>query len=324
MVGSLLVGRQIVDRAKIQRIIFEFDYYEKAFHQFYDTYRSLPGNLDIKNCNKYAIFRNHPNYGNICGTNYESGYGMGVRGYVNARVMKGEISHRSYNNVINALEFAGLIERTYRDPNDAGIVSAKTHFSSWDHIAAVPTNERINPYWIRYLYATTTFDPECFFYFHATHLRDQTLTMDGRKKMTFAGSSTIANQSLPHEFDNERFRQLMDEKNVLALLKEPYTAAKRSGSMAGDSNVTPIRGVTGALNSKLASELDAKLDDGRPGSGMILAMKSGSAHLADSTEKDHLENCYDKMANEVDKAIYNSSTDQKYGCNLIKILSDVK
>ena len=25
-----LIGRQIVDRAKIQRIIFEFDYYEKA------------------------------------------------------------------------------------------------------------------------------------------------------------------------------------------------------------------------------------------------------------------------------------------------------
>ena len=312
----------MVDRAKIQRIIFEFDYYEKAFHQFYDTYRSLPGNLDIKNCNKYAIFRNHPNYGNICGTNYESGYGMGVRGYNNARVMKSELSHRSYNNVVNALEFAGLIERTYRDPNDAGIISSKARFTSWDRVSN--TNERINPYWIRYLYATSTFDPECFFYFHANHFRSDAVTMDNRKKLTFAGSSTIANQSLPHELDNEQFRKITDEKNTIVLLKEPYTAAKRSGTMAGDSNVTPIRGVTGALNSKLASELDAKLDDGRPGSGVILAMKSGSAHLADSTEKDHLENCYDKMANEVDKAIYNSSTDQKYGCNIIKILEDVK
>ena len=56
MVGSLLVGRQIVDRAKIQRIIFEFDYYEKAFHQFYDTYRYVPGALPYKECIKHAEF----------------------------------------------------------------------------------------------------------------------------------------------------------------------------------------------------------------------------------------------------------------------------
>ncbi|MBR1428860.1 MAG: hypothetical protein IJ590_01250 [Rickettsiales bacterium] len=64
LVGSLLVGRQIVDRAKIQRIIFEFDYYEKAFHQFYDTYRVVPGNIDLKTCQKYADMRNNINCSN--------------------------------------------------------------------------------------------------------------------------------------------------------------------------------------------------------------------------------------------------------------------
>ena len=55
-----MVGRQIVDRAKIQRIIFEFDYYEKAFHQFYDHYRFVPGNLSEKNCRKYPEFQIRP------------------------------------------------------------------------------------------------------------------------------------------------------------------------------------------------------------------------------------------------------------------------
>ena len=80
----------------------------------------------------------------------------------------------------------------------------------------------------------------------------------------------------------------------------------------------------GALSAKMASELDAKLDDGRPGTGRILAMKAGSAHDKGVSMDTHNAVCYDKRADEVDKAIYQSDTNMKYGCNIMKIMSDVK
>ena len=69
-----------------------------------------------------------------------------------------------------------------------------------------------------------------------------------------------------------------------------------------------------AMSSKLTSELDAKIDDGRPGSGRFLAFKTVNEE----------KYCYDKVAAEAHRATYNADTDNKYGCNIIKVMEDVK
>ena len=53
-------------------------------------------------------------------------------------------------------------------------------------------------------------------------------------------------------------------------------------------------------------------------------MKSIRAHDENTSNSKHLANCYDKMANEVDKAIYHSSTNFEDGCNITYIMEDVK
>ena len=84
----------------------------------------------------------------------------------------------------------------------------------------------------------------------------------------------------------------------------------------------------GGFSAKIASELDAKIDDGRPGTGKLLGLKGAFAFAkkdgVKSTNDEHMAVCYNKMANEVDKAIYHTTTDMKYGCNIFKVMEDLK
>ena len=80
----------------------------------------------------------------------------------------------------------------------------------------------------------------------------------------------------------------------------------------------------GALSATTMSELDAKIDDGRPATGKILAVKGGWARRQNATDDEIKAVCYDKLVPEVDKAIYNSDKNLKFGCNIIKVMEDVK
>ena len=81
---------------------------------------------------------------------------------------------------------------------------------------------------------------------------------------------------------------------------------------------------TGSFSSYQASMLDSKIDDGRPGSGKLLALKNGFAHRVGSTAEERINTCYDKESIDVDKAIYHSDKNMKFGCNLLKVMEDVK
>jgi hypothetical protein len=79
-----------------------------------------------------------------------------------------------------------------------------------------------------------------------------------------------------------------------------------------------------ALNAKMMSELDAKIDDGRPGTGKLLAYKDGRGSNKTAPDSEVKATCYDKDYSEVDKAIYHETTDLKYGCGVLRIMEDVK
>ena len=78
-----------------------------------------------------------------------------------------------------------------------------------------------------------------------------------------------------------------------------------------------------ALNSKLASELDAKIDDGRPTTGNLMGIKPSKGRVETDTEKSK-QYCYDASGNDIERAIYNSSTNTQYGCDLVYVLKPVK
>ena len=92
----------------------------------------------------------------------------------------------------------------------------------------------------------------------------------------------------------------------------------------GAGEADSIQSEYGVFSAKITSQLDAKIDDGRPGSGTLLAMKGQYATKPSSTEDQIKATCYDKDFSEVEKANYNTSNDRKHSCNVLKIMSDIK
>ena len=87
------------------------------------------------------------------------------------------------------------------------------------------------------------------------------------------------------------------------------------------------------VSAKMASELDAKIDDGRPGTGRVLGIKAGLStptgydEPRQGTADEQKQVCFDQLdtsVEDINKAIYHNSTDLKYGCNIIKVMEDIK
>ena len=310
LVGSLLVGRQIVDRAKIQRIIFEFDYYEKAFHQFYDTYRVVPGNIDLKTCQKYADMRN-----NIACSSH-----VLTKSAPNSKVLKGDLSAFSVHNCFNYMRLVGLIE------NEKGMYGGST--SDNDDNPLHLTKAKFREVFIRgnrsegtlHFFPWSSYDHEAYIQPMGFHVNrwEEFGGIRNFSNYMYCGSNTYLNKTLPHEFDNKIFQQSIHDKNVFTILR----GDKNMGEYTTQGTLVAPK--TSAMSAKMTSELDAKIDDGRPGTGSILAMKGGTAHDRNTTEDQHIAVCYDKRADQVDKAIYHSNTNLKFGCNVMYVLEGLK
>ena len=310
LVGSLLVGRQIVDRAKIQRIIFEFDYYEKAFHQFYDTYRFVPGNLSEKNCRKYPEFQIRPD---SCTGYVTVGGNSWVVKTTNPASKLIPVNHRVHCFLMKQLVASKIVEI-------AGVKAEMDAGSGCVDLSRTPTTQD----WQGYSSTVkTSFDDDVnvmLFGFPNNFLSDLS-QVDNAKREMISGANTSVNPRMPHEFDNRKVRISLAGHNVITMTR----AVSFKGFIRdGMTSENPY----GAFSAKIASELDAKIDDGRPGTGKLLGLKGAFAFAkkdgVKSTNDEHLAVCYDKMANEVDSAIYHTTKDMKYGCNIIKVMEDVK
>ena len=314
LVGSLLVGRQIVDRAKIQKILFELDYYEKNFHMFYDTYRTVVGHLTKSTCNKYNKF-------NALGCNFCNYIPDTVK---TSKLLETDVNFPVYTLYTSEylIEFGNIKKTEYTGCGGTSSIDEKTNAMTCtcrsccfrDSVRQFPTRKMTETApGLRYGNLVASFDQQTDVRFSGFNFKKQMNTMGQYVTNMFNQSNKITNKTLPHEFDNANFRSYLDMHNTVYFDKSRDIAA----TAGGEKNLS-------SFSAKMASELDAKVDDGRPGSGKILALKGGAAHNAGTTEAQHKSVCYDQMANDVDKGIYESSTNLKYGCNIIKVMEDVK
>ena len=313
LVGSLLVGRQIVDRAKIQRIIFEFDYYEKAFHQFYDTYRTVPGNLTEKNCYKYSEFYNIPKPKRylVNGADYSAGWYCRTRPTEN-------ISRTIVDNLWKPHSFNQMYHAGTEIPNYAEELNMLCDFNA-NYRKSSQLNTAFNDYGGYRYGAYTSFDNKV--YFSILGVNWQKINQQRFAKVAHCASNTLLNNTYMHEYENATLAKNINLHNILALTRDPSVTRCSSTSC---KITAPTKSFGGALSAKLTSELDAKIDDGRPGTGKLIALKSGDARKSDTTQAKHEENCYVGTAENIHKTIYHSSTDLRYGCNIIKVMEDVK
>ncbi len=291
---------------------------------FYDTYRTVPGHLSRKTCLRHREFDE---------------IGCGFCSYIpetiqNAKLMQSDTRDFVYRIYSSEFEIGsgritkhGVYETCYER---TGWIEGMLQY------AAVCTCEgccngrpgaelakynmlTINP-WLNYQWMKSSVQQRTYVRFSGFDFAKQLKVLGAYTYMMFAASNKYDNTTLPHEIDNANFRKALDLHNTV------YYDTDRGVSQ--NVNATDGTKITTRNNSvfsaKMTSELDAKVDDGRPGSGKILALKGGHAHNANTTNEQHEAVCYDKMADQVDKAIYHTSTDIKYGCNIIKVMEDVK
>ena len=315
LVGSLLVGRQIVDRAKIQRIIFEFDYYEKAFHQFYDTYKLLPGSMSRKTCLKYAEFsgtyKNYRQNGPSSILNYTH------QQFCNA-IANTNHGYSSTRKVMDNKNVQGLFYPMCL-LSKAGVIEDISHITCWGNdnpiTGATSWWSEDNAYrgnGARFS-APASFDNNL-----SVSLHGWSDPMVYEYKYNFLISNMVPNSD--YETDDKIYRNALDGHNTVSLFGNDYACR----CTPTQSTVCVCDKSTGALSSKMSSELDAKIDDGRPGTGKMVAFKGNASRRPGATKDEILQTCYDRPVKEVSKAIYHSDNNLKYGCNIIKVMEDVK
>ena len=325
----MLVGRQIVDRAKIQRIIFEFDYYEKAFHQFYDTYRTTPGGLTQKECMKHSVFQGKIKY--IGSGPKETTYSHEVycNGMCNSKHMTSPkiYDSLSYKGAFHGL--ANLLKAGLASEDAVLYTDETTGYDNTVHkSSAAPHVNSDNNVYIE-IFARSSFDSNVFFSYAGFapyggyDYKDVDYGYTQRVRY-MPGINNLVTKK--HEFNNNNYYQAINNHSALIFFDIPVDIRYVDGQ--GFSHSTSVGGnsekANGAISSKQMSELDAKIDDGRPGSGKLLALKTGRARRSGATETDITQTCYDKTFEEIDTAIYNSDTNLKYGCNIVKVMEDVK
>jgi len=277
---------------------------------FYDTYGTVLGHLTAKTCKKYSKF-------DKLGCNLCNQLGNIQR----SKLMESDTNGTAYIKYTSEykVEFLKIDEK---EQNAYGTRPCSCFTGCWaGYTGQEAGHSPFQDPWWNYGWIRSSYDHNIEIRFSGFNFKKQLQILGHYNYNIFTTSNKKYNTTLPHELDNAIFRSYLDMHNTV------YTDTYRAigvGATEGAAGHNAKTRSNSSFSAKMASELDAKVDDGRPGSGKILALKGGHAHNADTTEDQHKAVCYDKMADEVDKAIYESSTDIKYGCNIIKVMEDVK
>lgn len=285
LVGALLVGRKIVDRTKVQRIMSEFEAYEKMFQIFHTTYQVVPGNINSAVKNIFVQFADYPIVDEFSGNNVIGSYKYtGPSRYSMLCLQRANLTKIFDETNYNTERINFLVDdlQEYGADEDLG----KKFSADFEK-----------------MYPKTSFDEETY------------LTFVGFRKEQPKTLGMLNGFSITKS-------ELLDPKYMDTLNKHNAIVMFRANNFC-DSEGGQCKKATGMISAKLANFLDVKMDDGQPGTGKILATKSGFATRPDTTQKEFEQTCYQGTNLEVSSAVYKQTNNVKYGCNLIKVMGDL-
>lgn len=333
LVGSLLTGRQLVERAEIQKVISEIDYYQKNVLQFQDTFQFLPGNMDEDSCQKntilyktfYETAKSNPNASlqDLAKTTYPDvdtyckDTSHTVNGYVGLPYFASFQSYTSIYQATAQMAQAGLIK------SDA-IVRAKSDAIEWTSgpIATAPTTSITPAIEAQYL-QPTSFNEDGLIMFAGFDIFAND-TADCRTSGNIADvncgpSRTLnfirgsASYGVQTELHDATFAKALDRKNAVVMFYNDTSTTFATVSTNSSGIVSPSQ----------MNKIDQKMDDGRPGTGRVLALKSGLGRTTatDSNGEPISKSvCYTELAQNVSNAYYLNSDDAIYGCNIVAVI----
>ncbi len=148
-------------------------------------------------------------------------------------------------------------------------------------------------------------------------------TFDRSTYITYMGfrKSSTRTLGMLNGFSIEK-TELLDPQYLRLLDKHNAVVMFRANGFCDDEG-GQCKKATGMLSAPLMNFLDVKMDDGMPGTGKILATKSGYATRAGALTEEFEQTCYRGSNLEVSSAVYSTKENVKYGCNLIKIMSEL-
>ena len=298
-------------------------------------YRVVPGPFDYKTCLKYGVFKgcvanddgpcgygnlSHETFCNRLKNNTSGGFGNtgsstmtsgninGSRKFLNPSI------EGSYYNSMGFLSLVGMIEQKvplFLDYSNASVNNRKNQmYGLWYY--AKNYRQRFN------LFATASFDNHVNVGFHGFGN-----ILNGQQEYKRNFKFWAVEESGAYETDDLLWRNAVHNHNTMIMFGNQSCASERNCNFYGCSPF--CKKSTGALSAKMSSELDAKIDDGRPGRGKLLAYKADYARSKDKLDDAEMQRiCYDKLPSQVSKAIYHNSTNMLYGCNIIKVMDDIK
>ena len=315
LVGVLLTGRKIVDRANLQRVIFEIDYYKKALTLYRDTYDVYPGNMDEETCMKYAEFsqlnsnNDGVNVGDYCKNDRSSGgKGKTNDGFASSSLMATSERWTSFLNAMRFMQTSKIINEVRTTIADDEMVDGSYSSADkgpWDEVC----KDCISYENVKRTQAKTSFDNN-----GAITLAG--ILIDSSKENSYRlnfirGSNNSNGDENGHEFYDQEVQKIVNSQNVLVLYRNTPASADDqygSGSLA-----------TGILTADIANQLDVKLDDGRPGTGILIGLKNGYVKSLTSDD-DKKRVCYNTLQNEVSNGYYVANTETKNGCNILYVI----
>ena len=316
LVGVLLTGRKIVDRANLQRVIFEIDYYKKALTMYRDTYDIYPGNMDEETCMKYAEFSqlnaddNNIEVGDYCSASRSNGKGKVNDGYASSSLMATTERWTSFLNAMRFMQTAKIINEVATDISATELASGSNYSNvdkgPWDEACA----ECISYENVKRTQAKTSFDNNGAVTI-AGVLLDNSKT-DSYKLNFIRGSNNSNGDSNGHEFYDTNVQKIVNSQNILFIYRNTPSGAD---SQYGAGSLS-----TGILTAELTNQLDIKLDNGRPGQGNLIALKNGYVKASGLSESDKKQICYNQLQSNVSNAYYVSNTETKNGCNIAIII----
>ena len=308
LVGVLLTGRKIVDRANLQRVIFEIDYYKKALTMYRDTYDVYPGNMDEETCMKYAEFSqlntddNNIDVGHYCSSD---GSQRVNDGYASSSLMATTERWTSFLNAMRFMQTAKIINEVETDISSTELSSGNYSDKDkgpWDQVC----KECISYENVKRTQAKTSFDSN-----GAVTIAGVLLDAghsDSYKLNFIRGSNNSSGDSNGHELNDTNIQKILNSQNVIFIYRNTPSGAD---SQYGAGNLS-----TGILTADITNQLDIKLDNGRPGQGFLIALKNGYVKASGLTDNDKKQICYNQLQSNVSQAYYVANTETKNGCNI--------
>lgn len=333
LVGSLLTGRQLVERAEIQKIISDIDYYQKNVLQFQDTFRFLPGNMDEDNCQKntilyktfYETAKSHPNAGfHTLATTYSNvdtycrDKSRTVNGFVGLPYFASYQSYTSIYQAVAQMAQAGLIKSDAIVQDKSGLTDAQ-----WESgpVATAPSygvgvdSKFLQP---------TSFNEDGLIMLAGFDIfandTDSCETTENVASTSCGNSRTLnfirgsASYGVQTELHDVTFAKALDRKNAVVMFYNDTSTTYSRVSTATSS---------GIVSPSQMNKIDQKMDDGRPGTGRVLALKSGAGRTsANDSDGNPISKsvCYNELATNVSNAYYLNSDDAIYGCNIVAVI----